>query len=49
MKNLLLPTLIALSFPAAAAQPDVLPVKQISLELARHRHGRSRSLPWAGI
>lgn len=35
MKNLLLPTLIALSFPAAAAQPDVLPVKQISLELAR--------------
>jgi uncharacterized protein GlcG (DUF336 family) len=27
--------LIALAFPAAAAQPDVLPVKQISLELAR--------------
>src|SRR3569832_2800065 len=35
MKKLPLPTEIALAFPAAAAQPDVLPVKQISLELAR--------------
>src|SRR5512143_1705072 len=28
-------TLLAISLPALAAQPDVLPVKQISLELAR--------------
>jgi uncharacterized protein GlcG (DUF336 family) len=35
MKTLLSLTLIALSLPAMAAQPDVLPVKQISLELAR--------------
>ena len=34
MKSLLLPILMAASLPALA-QPDVLPVKQISLELAR--------------
>jgi len=34
MKSLLLPILMATSLPALA-QPDVLPVKQISLELAR--------------
>jgi uncharacterized protein GlcG (DUF336 family) len=34
MKSLLLPILMATSLPAQA-QPDVLPVKQISLELAR--------------
>ena len=35
MKNLLPLALLAASFPALAAPPDVLPVKQISLELAR--------------
>src|SRR5574340_1514775 len=37
MKNLLLPALIPLIFPTAvlAARPDVVPVKQIGLELAR--------------
>ena len=35
MKTLLPLTLFAASLPAMAAQPDVLPVKQISLELAR--------------
>jgi len=35
MKTLLPLTLLAASLPALAAQPDVLPVKQISLELAR--------------
>ena len=35
MKTLLSLTLLAASLPAMAAQPDVLPVKQISLELAR--------------
>src|SRR5512139_4060814 len=34
MKSLLIPILLAASLPAQA-QPDVLPVKQISLELAR--------------
>ena len=35
MKTLLPLTLLAATLPALAAQPDVLPVKQISLELAR--------------
>jgi uncharacterized protein GlcG (DUF336 family) len=35
MKTLFPLTLLAASLPAMAAQPDVLPVKQISLELAR--------------
>lgn len=35
MKSLLSLSLIAAALPALAAQPDVLPVKQISLELAR--------------
>ena len=35
MKTLLALTLLAASLPALAAQPDLLPVKQISLELAR--------------
>ena len=35
MKTLLLLTLLAASLPAVAAQPDILPVKQIGLELAR--------------
>jgi hypothetical protein len=35
MKTLLPLTLLAVSLPAMAAQPDVLPVKQIGLELAR--------------
>ena len=35
MKNLLPLALLAASLPALAAPPDVLPVKQISLELAR--------------
>lgn len=35
MKSLLMYPLIAAALPALAAQPDVLPVKQISLELAR--------------
>ena len=35
MKTLFSLTLLAASLPALAAQPDVLPVKQISLELAR--------------
>ena len=35
MKLLLKLTLLAVSLPAYAAQPDMLPVKQISLELAR--------------
>lgn len=35
MKTLLPLTLLAVSLPAMAAQPDLLPVKQISLELAR--------------
>lgn len=35
MKPLILITLLASSLPAMAAQPDMLPVKQIGLELAR--------------
>jgi len=35
MKTLLPLTLLAASLPALAAQPDILPVKQIGLELAR--------------
>ena len=35
MKNLLPLALLAAALPALAAPPDVLPVKQISLELAR--------------
>jgi uncharacterized protein GlcG (DUF336 family) len=35
MKTLLPLTLLAASLPALAAQPDVLPVRQIGLELAR--------------
>ena len=35
MRTLLPLTLLAAALPAMAAQPDVLPVKQISLELAR--------------
>jgi uncharacterized protein GlcG (DUF336 family) len=35
MKKILLLILIALAMPALAAQPDILPVKQIGLELAR--------------
>jgi len=35
MKKLLLLILIAIVMPALAAQPDILPVKQIGLELAR--------------
>ena len=35
MKTLLALTLLAASLPALAAQPDILPVKQIGLELAR--------------
>jgi uncharacterized protein GlcG (DUF336 family) len=35
MKTLLTLTLLATSLPALAAQPDILPVKQIGLELAR--------------
>jgi hypothetical protein len=35
MKTLLPLTLLAVSLPAMAAQPDVLPDKQIGLELAR--------------
>lgn len=35
MKKLLLFNLFAFALPALAAQPDVLPVKQIGLELAR--------------
>ena len=35
MKPLLLSALLAASFNSLAAQPDVLPVKQIGLELAR--------------
>ena len=35
MKTLLPLALLSASLPALAAQPDVLPVKQISLELAR--------------
>ena len=35
MKTLLSLTLLAASLPAVAAQPDILPIKQIGLELAR--------------
>ena len=35
MKTLLPLALLAASLPAMAAQPDVLPVRQIGLELAR--------------
>ena len=35
MKTLLPLALLAASQPARAAQPDILPVKQIGLELAR--------------
>lgn len=35
MRTLLSLTLLAATLPAMAAQPDMLPVKQISLELAR--------------
>jgi len=35
MKTFFSITLLAVSLPATAAQPDVLPVKQIGLELAR--------------
>lgn len=35
MKNLLPLALLAATLPAMAAQPDILPVKQIGLELAR--------------
>ena len=35
MKSLLFVTLLTMNLPAIAAQPDVLPVKQIGLELAR--------------
>ncbi len=35
MKSLFFAVLLAASSPAIAAQPDILPVKQISLELAR--------------
>ncbi len=37
MKKLLPLVLIATTLPALAAQPDLLPVKQIGLELARAR------------
>ena len=35
MKTLLPLALLAAALPALAAQPDILPVKQIGLELAR--------------
>jgi hypothetical protein len=35
MKKLLPLALLAASLPALATQPDILPVKQIGLELAR--------------